>query len=138
MFLESCILSYSLAFLNPADPSGTSIYPSGIKDDGDYIYSAPPAATYPLLELCAPIKLFNGTTLPEGIYSVKPSTDEKNLFLTQGHDNILAIPIVENIIIKDYKAIPCINMKTENGKVIFTYQIENILKKAIIKTKQSY
>lgn len=135
MFLESCILCSALAFLNPADPSGTTIYPSGIKDDEDFVFSAPPTATYPLLELCAPIKLPNGMIIPKGTYAVKPSKDEKKLFLTQGHELILDIPIIENIIVNEYKATPCIKAETKERQIIFTYQIENILKRAVLQTK---
>lgn len=133
MILESCLL---IAFLNPADPSGTTIYPSGIKDDGDYVYSAPPVANYPLINIIDPIIFTQGKILPVGIFAVKPSQDEKTLLFIEGYDVVAELPIVENIIVSDYASTPVITMETRLDKIVFTYQIENILKKAIIPIRQ--
>lgn len=133
MLLESCLL---IAFLNPADPNGTTIYPSGIKDDGDYVYSAPPVSTYPLINIIDPIAFSSGRIIPIGTFAVKPSQDEQSLLFVEGYEVVAELPIVENIIVGDYKPMPVVTMETKPDKIVFTYQIENILKKAIIPIRQ--
>lgn len=135
MLLESCLL---IAFLNTADPSGTTIYPSGIKDNGDYVFSAPPAAVYPLLNIPFPIILDNDETILAGVYAVKPSKDEKILQFIDGDKIYKEFPICENIIVSDYCHTPIVKMEQIKDEVIFTYRIENISKKAKVKVKQVY
>lgn len=133
MLLESSLL---IAFLNTADPSGQTIYSSGIRDDGDYVYSAPPACISPLLNIIDPIVLSGGKSIPVGMYLVKPSCDETTLLFIEGHQVVCALPIVENIIVEDYKDTPVVTFEVLSGKIVFTYQIENILKKAVIQIRQ--
>ncbi len=135
MFLESCLL---IAFLNTADPSGKTIYPSGVKDNGNYIFNAPPASIYPLLNIIDPIVLCDGRTIPKGIYAVKPSIDEKSLLFIDGHNIVFELPIIENILVAEYKHKPIIKMEETAEGIFFTYQIENILKRAQIIIKKDF
>lgn len=133
MLAETCLL---IAFLNTADPCGQTIYPSGIDDDGDYVYSAPPASACPLVNIGNPIVLSGGQVLSIGTYAVMPSQDEKNLVFIEGSQIICELPIIENTIVGDYKATPTVTINVCASGIVFCYQIENILKKAVITFKQ--
>lgn len=132
MFFESCILATSLAFANPADPSGKTMYPSGAKETDNIIFSAPPVSLYPLLTIGSPIKLQDGYSIPPGNYCVKPSIDETQILIIQGSDVFCECQIIENTIVNDFMAKPRVKIAKEDKKLILTYQIENILKKAVI------
>jgi len=127
MILESFLL---LAFLNPADPGEKTFYPSGVRDDGDYVFSAPPAAIYPILKLSYPIKISPNCTLKAENYAVKPSVDEKKLLLFQGKNVICEFEIVENTLVQEYLAMPMAKIEICGNKVVLKYQIENIYKRA--------
>jgi hypothetical protein len=134
MLFESCVLATALAFANPADPSGKTMYPSGAKDIDGFIFSAPPISAAPLLTIGSSIKLDDGYTIQPGNYCVKPSDDENNILITQGHEIICICQVTENTIVSDFAATPIVKITPVGDDLILTYQIENILKKAVLPT----
>ena len=135
MLFESCVLATALAFAKPADPSGKTMYPSGAKDVDNVIFPAPPISVYPLLIIGSPIYLRDGSAIFPGNYCVKPSIDESQILIIQGADIFCECRVVENTIVSDFMAKPIVKINTVGQKLILTYQIENILKKAEIPIK---
>ncbi|MFA6989673.1 MAG: hypothetical protein WC197_06355 [Candidatus Gastranaerophilaceae bacterium] len=80
--LATCCM---LAFLNPADPSGKTIYPSGIKDADSKIFSAPKSTKLPILTLSVNIKDKNENIVPPGFYKASISQDDKYILLFQNN-----------------------------------------------------
>ncbi len=132
MLFESCVLATALAFVNPADPSGKTMYPSGANAIDNVIFSAPSISAYPLLTIGSPIKLEDGSIIEIGNYCVKPSLDESKIFIFQGREIICECKVIENTIISDFAAKPIVKISTFENQIILTYQIENILKRAVI------
>ncbi|MEI8377635.1 MAG: hypothetical protein WCF95_03765 [bacterium] len=136
MLFESCVLATTLAFINPADPSGKTIYPSGIKDNGNFIFSAPPVSAYPILTIGSQIKLEDDYIIQPGNYCVKPSVDETQIIIIEGFETICVCQVIENTIVESFAAKPIVKIIPHGKDLILTYQIENILKKAIIPTSK--
>lgn len=134
MLFETCIMSTLLAIANPSDPTGQTMYPSGIYDDGDFIFSAPPASFYPLLKLDSTIELEDGSTIMAGNYCVKPSKDEKKIYLIQGHETLCECTVIENTFVSSFVAKPIAKVDRNGERFILTYQTEHIVKKALIPT----
>jgi len=132
MLFESCILATALAFANPADPSRKTMYPSGINDGEDFIFSAPPISAYPILTIGSSIKLQDGSMIEPGNYCVKPSIDETQILIIQGSYMFCKCKVIENTIVSDFAAKPLVKITKIGSELILTYQIENIFKKAVI------
>jgi hypothetical protein len=109
--LATCCM---LAILNPADPSGKTIYPSGIKDADSKIFGAPESTKLPILTLGVNIKDKNDNIVPPGFYKASISQDNKYILLFQNNyiagvlkiDNIKALDkkaVINSIIVKPYK-----------------------------------
>jgi hypothetical protein len=138
MLFESCLIATTLAFANPADPSGKTMYPSGNNDCDKIIFSAPPISAYPLLTIGSPIGLEDGTVIEIGNYSIKPSIDETQIFIIQGHETICECQVIENTIVSDFAAKPTAKISRIENNLILTYRIENILKRAILPVTKEY
>lgn len=132
MFFETLTL---LAFMNTADPSYSTRYPSGVKDGDKYLFHAPASYNAPLLFVKKPFE-YNFEKIDIGYYLVKPSQDEKKLFLMAG-ECAVEFDVIENTIISDYKEIPVVYLDYEKDFLRMTYQIDNILKIAILYLKEN-
>lgn len=134
--IETLLLSASLAFINPADPSLSTIYPSGVKDADKKIFSAPPEAKEPLLRIGTPLKNADGYIIQPGCYLVKPVGDEKLEFYQSGN-LVFELPVIENTFVDLYKNRAAVYTEIhENDKMLIIYHRENIVKKAVLPLKQ--
>lgn len=122
--------------MNTADSSGTTMYPSGICDDGDYVFSAPPASVCPLVNIVSPIVLSGGSTLLCGTYAVKTSEDGNSLLFIEGCKVVCALPITENIIVDEYKDVPVVGIEASRTSIVISYHLENVLKRVVISLRQ--
>lgn len=133
--IETILLSASLAFINPADPSLSTIYPSGIKDIDNKIFSAPPTTQNPLLRIGTPLKNSDGYIIQPGCYLVRP-VDEKLEFYQEGKV-AFELPVFETTMVKNYKKRAIVYTEVhENEKMLIIYHRENIVKKAILPLKE--
>lgn len=138
MFLETSILSMMLAFGTPEDFGYPPPYPSGTADNGDFSQYDPPIAKYPLLRFPSAVKISPNITIPSGTYAIKPSIDQKSLFLMHGHGEVYQLPVTENTFCDPYTEKATAQILIQKDKVIIIYKIENILKKSIIPVNKDY
>jgi hypothetical protein len=110
---------FFLAFINPADPSGTTMYPGGISDEGKRIFGAPESTKLPILTLCFNIKDKNEKIVPAGFYKVSISQDGNYILFFQ-NNYIAGVFKVRNV--KDLNAdVPI------NSAVVKKYTADSVL-----------
>lgn len=93
--LDLLIAGILIADMNPADFSGKTMYPSGVKDFDKHIFHAPPESPYPILNLYRYFIDGNGKMVEAGMYMTVISEDEKNILLYQGGEHKGTFPINE-------------------------------------------
>lgn len=88
--LLACIL---IADMNPADPSGLTMYPSGVMDRDRFVFSAPPATKLPLLRLGTSIIDSDGQTVESDMYQVKVSEEKDYIFFIRNNQPVARFKI---------------------------------------------
>lgn len=83
--LFEVLASGILAMVNPADPTRTTMYPSGFKDIDKHVFGAPPSTKLPLLAMSYYLKDKSGRSIPPGYYKVSVSQDKKYILFFQNH-----------------------------------------------------
>jgi len=76
---------FVFAFINPADPSGTTMYPGGISDEGKKIFGAPESTKLPILMLSFNLKDKNDKIVSTGFYKVSISQDGDYILFFQNN-----------------------------------------------------
>lgn len=70
-------------FINPADPTGATMYPSGVKDcDSGFMLN--PESPYPVVKISNKIYDAQSNPIEAGIYQIRISGDEKKMFFYEG------------------------------------------------------
>lgn len=129
--LFELFVSLLIGEINPADFTGKTIYPSGIKDcDKDIL--ALPASNLPVLKLPMPIFDKTKNVIKPGMYQVK--LVDKFLVLSEGDKIIAQLPVLK-IRYLPYNQIvsECIFKKANYTIVTITYREKNIEAETIVK-----
>lgn len=125
--IESLLISAILTFVNPADPSGKTMYPSGVKDCDNFYYQHPPyASKNPNLVL--PYQVYDGENnlIQPGIYESIISTNSSLILLVQSGEIKARLPVsnVTNLPVKRF--IPVIEAKKlSSGHVQVIYKVND-------------
>ncbi|OGH96741.1 MAG: hypothetical protein A2104_10265 [Candidatus Melainabacteria bacterium GWF2_32_7] len=125
--LESLIIFTFLSFVEPIDPTGKTLYPSGIKECDDLHYDLPPhASKNPNLALSTPIYDAENKLIPPGIYEAELSETTGQILLLQSKEIKAKLPIMQSISTNHRYQIPIIKAKTLSSKhVLIIYKYEN-------------
>lgn len=112
-------------FANPADPTGISMYPSGIKDcDNGFMLN--PESPYPIIKISSLVYDKNYTEVPPGIYQVKISEDEKKVLFYQGSSRKAEFGVIKITKFQTLKNISTVNSENDDPhNLIFSIRIAN-------------
>ena len=110
------ILPILIALQNPADFSGKTMYPSGIKEIdgkvfGDYVQTTNLMITIPETK-----------KIPSGYYNAIITDDKKFLYISQNKGIGYFLPIIKNNILKKLNEFKSIELSEVNGVKIIIYK----------------
>lgn len=125
--IETVLTIILLSFINPADPTGKTMYPSGIKDVDNFVFSAPPSSKYPDLVLSMPIYDEENTQVQPGIYEVRLSENKDKILLLQSLEIKAKFPIVQAVKLEKKCLVPTVSFKTMGANQAFIiYKYDDI------------
>lgn len=110
-----------LGFSNPADPTGTTMYPSGIKDADQTFFNSPPATKQPVLHLQLAIIDSNESLIPTGLYECELDDLGGYIYLTQSKEVKAVLKLSSLFKTDKSKKIPVVYFKmlsTDSAEVI--------------------
>lgn len=117
--IENILVFLFLTYVNPADPSGNTMYPSGVKDCDKFYFNSPPAASKtPNLVLSMPVYDAENKIIPPGIYETKLSQDTGQILLIQSQEIKAKLPIMQIATLDKTYLIPTVNVKKLSSKHI--------------------
>lgn len=93
--LDVFIALMILGFINPSDPTGKTMYPSGIKEADTYLDPRLPKTPRPLLVLGREIYDENGEIIPRGRYELALSEDKAFMYLIQIDKILGKFPVLQ-------------------------------------------
>lgn len=93
--LEIIIAIMVVGFVNPSDPTGKTMYPSGIKEADQYLDPRLPKTPRPLLVLGREIYDVNGEIIPRGRYELALSEDKAFMYLIQIDKIVAKFPVLQ-------------------------------------------
>jgi len=126
MLIEALTAFIILSFINPADPSGKSIYPSGLKDCDTNFFNAPPASIYPVVKIYLPLEDEEGNIINRGIYSAVYLEDSNQIKLMEGIKTIALLNVKYSKLLFEPHSVDSARIESlSENKVLFIYIKDN-------------
>ncbi len=123
----------ALAYFNPADPAGKSMYPSGVKEIDKFYYEAYPTSKKPVLKLNVPVYGLKHRGIEPGIYEAILTSDKKSILLFQSNKLKAQLPVTKIITLSQKCYIPKIDtQRLSSDQILIVYKIENFEIQSIV------
>ncbi len=122
MLIEALTSFLIVCFINPADPSGKTIYPSGTKEIDNYYFNTPPASKYPVVKINYPLYDSEGNVITPGFYSAVYQEDSNQIKLMEGNKTIAVLNVKYSKLLSEPHSVE--SARIENlfeNKVLFVY-----------------
>ncbi|EKE04726.1 MAG: hypothetical protein ACD_20C00015G0003 [uncultured bacterium] len=128
--IESLIIFAFLTFTSLADPTGQTLYPSGVKECDDLHFNFPPhASKRPNLVLSTPVYDGENKLIPQGIYEAEFSEETGQILLLQSKEIKAKLPVMQVLTTDREYQIPTIKAKNLSSKhvlIIYKYGYSEI------------
>lgn len=110
-------------FANPADPTGITMYSSGVKDC-DEGFMLNPESPYPIIRIGSLVYDANYKEVSPGIYQIKVFESDKKILFYQGPYKKAEFDIIKVNKFQTVKNIPVVNTENDNPyNLIFSIRI---------------
>jgi hypothetical protein len=126
MLIEAITAFCLLAFINDADPSGKTIYPSGVKDCDTNFFNAPPSSKYPVVKIFLPLEDADGNIINQGIYSAVYLEDSNQIKLLEGDKPVALLNVKYSKLLSQPHSVESARIENlSENKVLFIYIKDN-------------